>query len=146
MWGRYKGTSKCCLRHTGKIPQQPLVLLFPSNAESRSSLRRQGGAAGPLISHSWLTVKTDFSCPRAFTFKSFHTTLSTHTHNWLPGNKVIWIEKFVIIVKSTGAHSSEAAGGCRETPATPILYWCNRPFTTRSVCSVVKHSLKNIYR
>ncbi len=48
------------------------------------------GAAGPLISHSWLTVMTDFSCPRASVFKSFHTQPATHSHNWLPKSKVMW--------------------------------------------------------
>lgn len=48
------------------------------------------GAAGPVISHSWLTVMTDFSCPTASAFKSFHTQPATHSHNWLPKNKVMW--------------------------------------------------------
>lgn len=83
------------------------------------------GAAGPVISHSWLTVMTHFSCPKASVFKSFGSRPATHSHNWLPKNKVVWTgslgevysgEKSVI-VESTGVHSSEAAGGCCQTTA-----------------------------
>lgn len=67
-------------------------IVFCRNSRLQLSEEEEAGrgAAGPVISHSWLTVMTDFSCPTASAFKAFHTQLATHSHNWLPKNKVVW--------------------------------------------------------
>lgn len=50
-----------------------MLLYFFEGRDSQFSEEAGRGAAGPVISHSWLTVMTDFSCPRASAFESFHT-------------------------------------------------------------------------
>lgn len=66
------------------------VIAFFDGRNSQLFKEAGRGAAGPVISHSWLTVMTDFSCPGASAFKSFHTQPATHSYNWLPKNKVVW--------------------------------------------------------
>lgn len=97
------------------------------------------GAAGPVISHSWLTVMTDFSflfslspflCPKASAFTTVPRAACLYSSTQLitPKTKLceqqrllqgFAQEKELLLWNKAGAHSSEAvSGGCWGTVAT----------------------------
>ena len=84
-WIRHPGTSAGCLKLLSRIPQQPVMLLYFSCCRNSQLFEEGGrGAAGPVISHSWLTVMTDFFlAPERPHLNHFtHSLLLIHTTDY----------------------------------------------------------------
>lgn len=104
-----------------------VIVLFKGR-NSQLSEQAGRGAAGPVISHSDSLSWQIFLAPEHLHLNHFtHSLLLIHTTDYQKTKLCEqWIlEKFIqekksLIVKATGVHSSEAAGGCWETAATLI--------------------------